>query len=208
MARAAFVVDRIMGWVGLQGRSFVVLLSCSACAVPGIMAARTIPSPRDRLATILVSPFMTCSARLPVYTLLIAAFVPATQVGGFLGVQGLVMFGLYVLGALTALGSAALLKSTVVRGSIATFYMELPPYRLPTARLLATQVWHSARAFIKRAGTIIFTASVVVWALLAFPRADDTGLTPEAAAQQQLESSVAGHIGRAIEPAIQPLGYD
>ena len=208
MARAAFVVDRIMGWVGLQGRSFVVLLSCSACAVPGIMAARTIPSPRDRLATILVAPFVTCSARLPVYTLLIAAFIPAATIGGFVGVQGLVMFALYLLGAITALGAAAVLKATVVRGNIATFYMELPPYRMPTLKLLATQVAHSARAFIKRAGTIIFTASIVVWALLNFPRADGTGMTAEAEAQAQLEVSVAGHIGRAIEPAIEPLGYD
>jgi ferrous iron transport protein B len=208
MARAAFVVDRVMGWVGLQGRSFVVLLSCSACAVPGIMAARTIPSPRDRLATILVSPFMTCSARLPVYTLLIAAFVPATRVG-FLGVQGLVMFGLYLLGAITALSSAALLKSTIVRGNVATFYMELPPYRFPTLKLMATQVWQSTRHFLKRAGTIIFAATVVVWVLLNFPRADVVpGMTPEAQAQQQLELSAAGHIGRAIEPAIEPLGYD
>ena len=209
MARAAFVVDRIMGWVGLQGRSFVVLLSCSACAVPGIMAARTIPSPRDRLATILVAPFVTCSARLPVYTLLIAAFIPAATVGGFIGVQGLVMFSLYLLGAITALAAAAVLKATVVRGNIATFYMELPPYRMPTLKLLATQVAHSARAFIKRAGTIIFTASVVVWALLNFPRADaGAGMTAEAQALAQLEVSVAGHIGHAIEPAIEPLGYD
>ena len=209
MARAAFVVDRIMGWVGLQGRSFVVLLSCSACAVPGIMAARTIPSPRDRLATILVAPFVTCSARLPVYTLLIAAFIPAATIGGFVGVQGLVMFSLYLLGALTALAAAAVLKATVVRGKIATFYMELPPYRMPTLKLLATQVAHSARAFVRRAGTIIFTASVVVWATLNFPRADaGAEMTAEAAAQSQLEVSVAGHIGRAIEPAIEPLGYD
>ena len=208
MARAAFVVDRIMGWVGLQGRSFVVLLSCSACAVPGIMAARTIPSPRDRLATILVSPFMTCSARLPVYTLLIAAFIPAQTIGGFFGIQGLVMFALYLAGALTALASAALLKATVVRGNIHTFYMELPPYRFPTLKLLATQVWHSTRHFLKRAGTIICTASIVVWALLNFPRAEPTGLSLEAQAQQQLEVSVAGHIGRALEPAIEPLGFD
>ena len=209
MARAAFVVDRIMGWVGLQGRSFVVLLSCSACAVPGIMAARTIPSPRDRLATILVAPFVTCSARLPVYTLLIAAFIPAVTIGGFVGVQGLVMFALYLAGAFTALASAALLKATVVRGNIATFYMELPPYRFPTLKLLATQVWHSTRHFLKRAGTIIFTASIVVWALLNFPRADTpTGMSLEAQAQQQLEVSAGGHIGRALEPAIEPLGFD
>jgi ferrous iron transport protein B len=209
MARAAFVVDRIMGWVGLQGRSFVVLLSCSACAVPGIMAARTIPSPRDRLATILVAPFMTCSARLPVYTLLIAAFIPAQKIGGVFGIQGLVMFGLYALGALTALASAALLKSTVTRGKLSTFYMELPPYRFPTAKLLLSQVWNSARAFLKRAGTIIFTVSVVVWVLLNFPRAPvDPAATPEAQAQQQVEVSVAGHIGRGLEPFIAPLGFD
>ena len=209
MARAAFVVDRIMGWVGLQGRSFVVLLSCSACAVPGIMAARTIPSPRDRLATILVAPFMTCSARLPVYTLLIAAFIPAQKIGGVFGIQGLVMFGLYALGSLTALASAALLKSTVVRGKLSTFYMELPPYRFPTAKLLLSQVWNSARAFLKRAGTIIFTVSVVVWVLLNFPRAPvDPAASPEAQAQQQLEVSVAGHLGRGLEPAIAPLGFD
>jgi ferrous iron transport protein B len=152
---------------------------------------------------------MTCSARLPVYTLLIAAFVPATSVGGVFGIQGLVLLGLYLLGALTALGSAALLKSTVVRGRIATFYMELPPYRFPTFKLLATQVWQSARHFLKRAGTIIFAASVVVWMLLNFPRADATaGLTAEAQAQHQLEISAAGHLGRALEPAIEPLGYD
>ena len=209
MARAAFVVDRVMGWFGLQGRSFVVLLSCFACAVPGIMAARTIPNPRDRLATILVSPFMTCSARLPVYTLLIAAFVPATTVLGGLGVQGLVMLGLYALGVVTAIGSALLLKSTLVRGRVSTFFMELPPYRLPTPRLLASQVWRSMSAFLKRAGTIIFTASIVIWALLSFPRAPlDPSLTPHAQARAQLEASAGARLGHAIEPLIEPLGYD
>jgi ferrous iron transport protein B len=209
MARAAFVVDRVMGWFGLQGRSFVVLLSCYACAVPGIMAARTIPNPRDRLATILVAPFMTCSARLPVYTLLIAAFVPAVSVVGPLGAQGLVMLGLYLLGAFTAIGSAALLKSTLVRGHTSTFFMELPPYRVPTARLLASQVWRSGRAFLRRAGTIIFAVSLVVWALLAFPGApDDPARSPEAQAQADLEASAAAQLGRALEPAIAPLGFD
>jgi ferrous iron transport protein B len=209
MARAAFVVDRVMGWVGLQGRSFVPLLSCYACAVPGIMAARTIASPRERLATILVAPFMTCSARLPVYTLLIAAFVPATPLLGPIGTQGVVMFALYVLGAATALGSAALLNSTLLRGTISVFYMELPPYRLPTARLLARQVWGSASAFVKRAGTIILAASVVLWLLLNFPSApDDSMQTPQAQAQADLQASVAARIGHAIEPAIAPLGFD
>jgi len=209
MARAAFVVDRVMGWVGLQGRSFVVLLSCYACAVPGIMAARTIPNPADRLATILVAPFMTCSARLPVYTLLIAAFVPAIGVWGPLGLQGLVMLGLYLLGAGTALASAAWLKSSIVRGRTSTFFLELPPYRMPTWRLLSSQVWNSVRAFLKRVGTIIFVASIVLWALLNFPRVPQgPGESPAAHAQSQLESSAAGRIGRAIEPAIEPLGYD
>ncbi|MCP5044189.1 MAG: ferrous iron transporter B [bacterium] len=209
MARAAFVVDRIMGWFGLQGRSFIVLLSCYACAVPGIMAARTIPNPRDRLATILVAPFMTCSARLPVYTLLIAAFVPSVSVGLGLGLQGLVMLGLYLLGAVTAIVSAALLKATIVRGRVSTFYMELPPYRFPSARLLASQVWRSAKAFLKRAGTIVFIASLIVWGLLNFPKAEPVpGATPSVQAQLDLEASLGAQIGHAIEPAIAPLGFD
>jgi ferrous iron transport protein B len=209
MARAAFVVDRVMGWVGLQGRSFVPLLSCYACAVPGIMAARTIASPRERLATILVAPFMTCSARLPVYTLLIAAFVPPATAFGVLGVQGLVMFGLYLLGVATALGSAALLNTTLLKGTPSVFYMELPPYRWPTAQLLAKQVWRSASAFVKRAGTIILATSIVLWALLSFPRAaPDPALDETQQARANLEASVAASIGHAIEPAIAPLGFD
>jgi ferrous iron transport protein B len=209
MARAAFVVDRIMGWVGLQGRSFVVLLSCHACAVPGIMAARTIDSPRDRLATILVAPFMTCSARLPVYTLLIAAFIPADATWGVLGVQGLVMLGLYLLGAATAFASAALLKTTLLRGKVARFYMELPPYRIPTAKLLLRQVWGSAWAFLRRAGTVIFVASVIIWVLLNFPRIpQDPALNDAQQAQAALEASVGARLGHAIEPAIEPLGFD
>jgi len=209
MARAAFVVDRVMGWVGLQGRSFVPLLSCYACAVPGIMATRTIQSPRERLATILVAPFMTCSARLPVYTLLIAAFVPHKSLLGVVGVQGLVLFALYLLGAATALGSAALLGSTLLRGKPSVFYMELPPYRWPTLRLLAKQVWHSARAFLKRAGTIILATSIVLWGLLSFPRAaPDPGRTPAESARANLEASTAARIGHALEPAIAPLGFD
>ena len=209
MARAAFVIDRIMGWVGLQGRSFVPLLSCYACAVPGMMAARTIASPRERLATILVSPFMTCSARLPVYTLLIAAFVPAQSVWGPIGLQGLVLFGLYLLGALAAFGSAALLNRTLLRGTVSVFYMELPPYRLPTGRLLVSQVWESAWAFLQRAGTIILASSIVLWLLLTFPSAaPDPSRTPNQQASADLEASVAGQIGHAIEPAIAPLGFD
>ncbi len=209
MARAAFVVDRVMGWVGLQGRSFVPLLSCYACAVPGIMAARTISSPRERLATILVAPFMTCSARLPVYTLLIAAFVPSATLFGVLGVQGLVMFGLYLLGVATALVSAALLNTTLLKGTPSVFYMELPPYRMPTAKLLVKQVWRSASAFVRRAGTIILATSIVLWGLLSFPHAaPDPTRTPAEEARANLEASAAAHIGHALEPAIAPLGFD
>jgi len=208
MARAAFIVDRVMGWAGLQGRSFVSLLSSYACAVPGIMSARTISSPRDRLATILVAPFMTCSARLPVYALLIAAFVPAKRVVGFLSLQGLVMLGLYALGTFTALASAALVNRTLLKGTPARFYMELPPYRMPTGKLLGAQVWGSARAFIRRAGTIIFTCSIVLWVLLSFPRVDATGMTPAEHAHAQLEHSAAARLGHLIEPAIRPLGFD
>jgi len=209
MARAAFVVDRVMGWVGLQGRSFVPLLSCFACAVPGIMAARTIASPRERLATVLVAPFMTCSARLPLYTLLIAAFVPGTTVLGVFGMQGLVMFGLYLLGVAVAFVSAALLNSTLLRGTPSVFYMELPPYRWPTLRLLGRQVWESVRAFLRRAGTIILATSIVVWALLAYPKAGELpGASAEAQARADLEASFAAQLGRKIEPAIEPLGFD
>lgn len=208
MARAAFVVDRVMGLAGLQGRCFVSLLSSYACAVPGIMSARSIASPRDRLATILVAPFMTCSARLPVYTLLIAAFVPALSVWG-LGLQGLVMLGLYLLGAVTALVAAAVLKSTLLRGQLSSFYMELPPYRLPTLRLLGTQVWSSAWAFIRRAGTLILLTSIVLWTLLSFPRIEpDPAQTPREQAAAALDASAAAALGHAIEPAIAPLGFD
>lgn len=209
MARAAFVVDRVMGWVGLQGRSFVPLLSCFACAVPGILATRTIASPRERLATILVAPFMTCSARLPVYTLLISAFVPAQTVIGPLGLQGVVMFALYLLGATTALLSAALLSRTLLRGTPSVFYMELPPYRWPTAKLLARQVWGSVFAFLKRAGTIILGVSVAMWALMTFPRApEQPGWSEAEQARAHLEYSVAGRIGHTLEPVLSPLGFD
>ena len=208
MARAAFVVDRVMGLAGLQGRCFVALLSSYACAIPGIMSARSIASPRDRLATILVAPFMTCSARLPVYTLLIAAFVPAVAVFG-IGLQGLVMLGLYLLGAFTALAAAALLKSTLLRGQVSSFYMELPPYRMPSLRLLASQVWGSAWAFIRRAGTLILLTSIVLWTLLNFPRIEpDPALSPKQQASAAIEASAAASVGRAVEPLIAPLGFD
>jgi ferrous iron transport protein B len=187
----------------------VSLLSSYACAVPGIMATRTIPSPRDRLVTILVAPLMTCSARLPVYALLIGAFVPARAALGPLGLQGLTLLALYLLGALSALAVAGLLKRSLFPGQGLPFYMELPPYRWPTARLLATQVWGSARAFLRRAGTIILLVSIVLWVLLHFPRVEvPPGTPPEAAASYAIERSAAGRLGHALEPAIAPLGFD
>ncbi|MCB9725868.1 MAG: ferrous iron transporter B [Spirochaetaceae bacterium] len=209
MARAAFVIDRLMGRIGLEGRSFVALLSSYACAVPGIMATRTIPSPRDRLVTILVAPLMTCSARLPVYALLISAFVPARAVWGPIGLQGLVLLALYVGGALAALVVAAVLKRTLVRGDGLPFTMELPTYRWPTFRVWATQVYESAWAFLRRAGTIILAASIALWFLLNFPRVEaPPDLDPSAARAYALEHSVAGRLGHAIEPVIAPLGFD
>jgi len=209
MARAAFVVDRAMGRIGLEGRSFVALLSSYACAVPGIMATRTIPSPRDRLVTVLVAPLMTCSARLPVYALLIAAFVPAESVFGPVGLQGLALLALYLLGALSALVVAALLKRTLLPGEGLPFTMELPSYRLPTFSLWASQVWGSAWAFLRRAGSIILIVTMGLWLLLTFPRVEAPADYTEAqAASYALEHSAGGKLGHAIEPAIAPLGFD
>jgi ferrous iron transport protein B len=209
MARAAFVIDRVMGRIGLEGRAFVSLLSSYACAVPGIMATRTIPSPRHRLVTILVSPLMTCSARLPVYTLLIGAFVPATALWGPIGLQGMVLLALYLGGALAALLVAAVLSRWLGRGETVPFAMEIPSYRWPTWKLWAMQVWGSAWAFLRRAGTVILAASIVLWALLTFPRAEPPAeLAPGAARRYALEHSAAGWLGHALEPWIAPLGFD
>ncbi len=209
MARAAFVVDRLMGRIGLEGRAFVALLSSYACAVPGIMATRTIPSPANRLVTILVAPLMTCSARLPVYALFIAAFVPERRVLGPLGLQGLVLLLLYVVGGIAAMAVAAVLKRTVAREAGLPFYLELPSYRVPTFRLWATQVWNAVWAFLRRAGTIILTVSVLLWFLLHFPppRVPAGAGDPEIA-RATLEQSFAGRLGHALEPAIAPLGFD
>jgi ferrous iron transport protein B len=209
MARAAFVIDRVMGRVGLEGRAFVSLLSSYACAVPGIMATRTIPSARHRLVTILVAPLMTCSARLPVYALLIGAFVPATSVWGLLGLQGLALLGLYLVGALSALLVASVLTRTLFRGESLPFYMELPPYRRPGLRLLVGQVWGSVSAFLRRAGTIILAVSMVLWFFLNFPKVETpAGLSESQAGRHALEHSFAGRVGHAIEPLVAPLGFD
>ena len=197
-----------MGRVGLEGRAFVALLSSYACAVPGIMATRTIPSVRSRLVTILVAPLMTCSARLPVYALLIGAFVPSVAVGP-LGLQGLVLLGLYLLGGVAALGVALVLRRFVVSGETLPFYLELPPYRVPTFKLWLSQVWGSAWAFLRRAGTIILAASVVLWLLLSFPRFEaPPGMGETEAARVALEQSYAGRAGHALEPLFAPLGFD
>lgn len=211
MARAAFLIDRVMGWAGLEGRSFIALLSSYACAIPGIMATRAIPDPRSRLSTILVAPFMTCSARLPVYALLIGAFIPAETVGGIFGVQGLVLFGLYLLGSVSALVAAALFKRGLLRGRTYPFYMELPPYRWPTMKVVGLQVWRGVRAFLKKAGTVILGAAVVLWVLLNLPPVEvPAHIAGDEAASKayQIQHSWAADVGRAIEPAIEPIGFD
>ena len=209
MSRAAFVMDRVMGSIGLEGRSFVSLLSSYACAIPGIMSTRTIPSSRDRIATILVAPLMTCSARLPVYTLLISAFVPNDQVWGPLYLQGLVLLGLYLLGSVSALLIAGLLKRTALRANAAPFFLEIPPYRVPGWKLVLHQVWDAIRFFLRKAGTVILLASVVLWGLLHVPVVTPpAGLSQSEATSYQLEHSVAGSIGRAVEPVFAPLGFN
>ncbi len=209
MARAAFVVDRLMGWVGLEGRCFLALLSSYACAVPGIMATRTIPSQRDRLTTILVAPFATCSARLPVYTLLIAAFIPADPVFGPFTWQGLTLGGLYFLGTAAALASAAVFQRGLKRGASLPFHLELPPFRLPRPSDVLLGVWDRARMFLRRAGTIILCVSIVLWFLLNLPRrAADPELDAAANQQAILEGSYAASIGRFIEPVFAPMDFD
>jgi ferrous iron transport protein B len=210
MARAAFLMDRVMRRVGLHGKSFIPMLSGYACAVPGIMATRTVEHEQDRLATILVVPLMSCSARLPVYTLLIGAFVPATAViGGLLTLQGLTMLGMYFLGTVTALGAAALFKRTLLRGPVRPMILELPPYRRPSVRSLLVSVTGRAKLFLQRAGTVILALSVVLWALATYPKsAPDPGLPEAAQKELQLERSALGRAGQAIEPLVRPLGYD
>jgi len=201
MARAAVIADRMMYRVGLQGRAFLPLLSAFACAVPAIMAARTVENERDRLATIFVAPFMTCSARLPVYALLIAAFVPERPLlGPFMGTRAATLLGLYLLGALAAIATAFLLKRTLLRGERTAFLMELPPYRVPTLRSLGLRLVDRSRIFLRRVGRVILTVTVVLWALMQFPTVD--GAPPP------IEESILGRIGHVIEPAIEPLGFD
>jgi ferrous iron transport protein B len=203
MARAAFLMDRIMGGAGLHGRAFIPLLSSFACAIPGIMATRVIDDRRDRLTTILVAPLMTCSARIPVYTLIIGAFIPDREVWGFIGLQGLVMFGLYATGIAGALGVSFVLKRLIWRGSPGEpFMLELPDYKLPRVKSLAIGLWTRAAIFVKRAGTIILAMMVLIWLLATFPQ------PPEGATEPAINYSLAAMIGSAIQPLTAPLGFN
>jgi ferrous iron transport protein B len=233
MARAAFLMDRLMAGVGLSGRSFIPLLSSFACAVPGIMATRVIENRRDRLATILIAPLMSCSARLPVYVILIGAFVPAHHyLGGLLGLQGLVLLAMYMVGAIAAIAVAWLLKTTLLRGETPPFVMELPSYKVPSLRVVIHRMAERGWAFLARAGTVIFAVTIVVWAAGYYPRsnaqvaadiaAQRAQITaPEALAEfddadniARLEASLhqrysfLGRAGQFIEPVVRPLGWD
>jgi ferrous iron transport protein B len=201
LPRAAFLLDTLMGKVGLSGRAFIPLLSSFACAIPGIMATRTIPNWRDRLATIMVAPLMTCSARLPVYALLIGAFVPRRTVGG-VNLQGLTLFVLYLAGVLSAMAVAWLLKRVWMKSSYQPLMLELPPYRLPKLRNLALGLWERARIFLRRVGTIIFALTVVLWFLSSFPG------PPEGATGPAIQYSLAGMLGRALEVVFAPIGFN
>lgn len=224
MARAAFMVDRVMRGLGLSGRAFIPLLSSFACAIPGIMGTRVIADRRERFVTILVAPFMSCSARLPVYVLLIGAFVPAQYyLGGWLGLPGLVMLAMYLVGVVVAIPVAWLLKKTAFRGPTPTFLLELPSYKLPRPRAVWQRVWFAAKGFVVRAGTVILAVNLVVWALAYFPRdaATAAAVQQRAAAEQwdeartaaelegaYLRASFLGRMGHALEPAIRPIGWD
>jgi len=231
LARAAYLLDRTMRSVGLSGQSIIPMISSFACAVPGIMATRVIPNRRDRIATIMAAPFMTCSARLPIYALLIAAFVPAQQLG-FLNLQGLVLFGLYMLGIVGGLLTTLLLRKTALHGPKPTFALMLPEFRMPNTRTVLIQLQGRVMVFLRRAGTVIFTVAVCVWALAYYPRSDDVAsrlvadktvaaetLVGEAladtfarldneAAAAQLEQSWLGRAGKSVEPMFTPLGWD
>jgi ferrous iron transport protein B len=200
MARAAFLMDRMMAGVGLSGRSFIPLLSSFACAIPGIMATRSITDPKDRLTTILIAPLMTCSARLPVYAVIIAAFIPNRTVGPGIGLQGLVLFALYVAGVVGAMVVALILRRSVTRGAASGFIMELPKYQLPTVKDLALGLFQRAWIFLRRAGTMIFTVTVVLWLLLNFPRAEP--------GQDQVNASIAGHIANGLAVVVEPIGFN
>jgi ferrous iron transport protein B len=233
MARAAFLMDRLMSKVGLHGKSFIPMLSSYACAIPGIMATRTIETPKDRLVTILVAPLMSCSARLPVYTLLIAACIPDMKILGFLKLQGLTMLAMYLLGTVVALLMAWLFKKTLLKGETPMLIMELPPYKRPLLRVVARHMWDRSRLFLRRAGTVILGINILLWFLATYPKTDvesldrsivkpetqQTGstiqqfnsskqLAENEIAGERLRNSFAGRMGHFIEPGIAPLGFD
>ena len=254
MARAAFLMDRLMRGVGLHGKAFMPLLSRFACAIPGVMATRTIENPKDRLATILIAPFMSCSARLPVYTLMIAAFFTERKVFGVLSVGVLLILSMYLLGIAVAVAVAWVLKHTILKAPPPPLVLELPPYRMPNASNVLHTIFSRAWMFVRRAGTVILAISILLWALVTFPRTETTGAADEVAVEQQaataddrsdesgeesereetaqpaagasnvaeaiedegarreegeqIRQSYAGRLGRLIEPAIRPLGFD
>ena len=200
MARAAFLMDRMMAGVGLSGRSFIPLLSSFACAVPGIMSTRSITDPKDRLTTILIAPMMTCSARLPVYAVIIAAFIPARDVFPGMGLQGLVLFVLYIAGIVGAMAAALIFRRSLTKGAASGFIMELPKYQLPTVKDMALGLFQRGWIFLRRAGTMIFTVAIVLWLLLNFPRAEP--------GQDQVNASVAGHIANGLAVVVEPIGFN
>ena len=202
MARAAFLMDRIMGGAGLHGRAFIPLLSSFACAIPGIMATRVIDNKRDRLTTILVAPLMTCSARIPVYTLIISAFIPARTVLGLFNLQGLVMFGLYATGILSALGVSFVTRKLFWRGAVEPFLMELPAYKAPDPMNVARSLYLRGKIFITRAGVIILPLMVAVWFLSSFPGA------PAGATDPAINYSIAGRLGHLLQPLLAPIGFN
>ena len=202
LPRAAFLLDRVMGSVGLSGRAFIPLLSSFACAIPGIMATRTIQNPRDRLATIMIAPLMTCSARLPVYALIIGAFIPQRSLWGGLQLQGLVLFALYVIGVLSAMGVAFVLKRGAGGANLQALLLELPAYHWPNLRNLTIGLWQRVEIFLSRVGTIILTLMVILWALSSFPA------PPPGAAGPAIQYSIAGHIGAWLAVVFKPIGFN
>ncbi len=202
LPRAAFLLDRVMGSVGLSGRAFIPLLSSFACAIPGIMATRTIQNPRDRLATIMIAPLMTCSARLPVYALIIGAFIPQRTLWGGLQLQGVVLFGLYILGVISAMAVAFVLKRLGQRGGLQALMLELPAYHWPNLRNLGIGLWQRVEIFMSRVGTIILALMVILWALSSFPA------PPPGATGPAIQYSIAGHLGAWLAVLFKPIGFN
>ena len=202
MVRAAFLMDRVMAMAGLSGRAFIPLLSSFACAVPGIMATRTIEDEKDRLTTILIAPLMTCSARLPVYTIVIGALIPNRDVAPFIGLQGLVLFALYVFGIVGAFVAALVLRRTVTKGASSGFMMEMPKYQLPRLRDVALGLWSRTYNFLRRAGTIILASTVALWLLLSYPT------PPAGSSVSPIDYSIAGRIANGLAVVTKPIGFD